>query len=89
MDLEILIPSEVSQTEKGKCRMICLYVESRRKLQMKLSTKIDRVTGIENRVTGIENKLIVMGGPVRINRKIGIDTYTLLYITQLTNKDLL
>ena len=38
MDLEIIIWSEVSQTEKGKCHMI--YVESKKKkvIQMKLLT---------------------------------------------------
>ena len=39
----------------------------------------------------VENKLKVTGGKVEggggINWEIGIDTYTLLYIKQITNKD--
>ena len=39
MDLETVILSEVSQTEKDKYRMISLYVESKKRVQMNLSTK--------------------------------------------------
>ena len=39
MDLEIIILSEVSQTEKDKYHMICLYVESKKIIQMKLFTE--------------------------------------------------
>ena len=51
---------------------------------MNLSTK-------QNRATNVENKLMATRGKVRggINLKIGIDTYTLLYIEQITKKDLL
>ena len=44
-----------------------------------------------NRVTDVENKLMVTGGMWQggIHRKTGIDTYTLLHIKQVTNKDLL
>ena len=40
-----------------------------------------------NRLTDVENKLMVI--KVRISWEIGIDIYTLLYITQVTNKNLL
>ena len=40
--------------------------------------------------TDVENKLMVTRGERGgINWEIGIDTYTLLYIKQITNKDLL
>ena len=44
-----------------------------------------------NRVTDVENKLMVTRGKGGggINWEIGIDIYTLLYIKQTTNKDLL
>ena len=52
MDLEIVILSEVSQTEKDK--HMTLYVESKKRLQMNLSSK-------HNRVTDLESKLMVTG----------------------------
>ena len=62
-DLEIIILSEVSQTEKNKyiCLIyviyiyICLYVESERKIQINLFQN-------RNRLTNIENKLMVTKG---------------------------
>ena len=39
MDLEIVILSEVSQTEKDKYHMILLIVESKKGVQMNLPTK--------------------------------------------------
>ena len=46
-----------------------------------------------NRFTDIENKLMVTKGERRewegINKKFEINTYTLLYIKQINNKDLL
>ena len=44
-----------------------------------------------NRVTGVENKAIVIKEEKKegINWEIGIDIYTLLYIKQITNRDLL
>ena len=41
-----------------------------------------------NRPTDLENKLIP-GGKGGIDREIEIDIYTLLYLKQITNKDLL
>ena len=44
-----------------------------------------------NTVANVENKLMVTRGKWvgEINWEIGMDTYTLLYIKQVTNKDLL
>ena len=39
MDLEIIILSEVSQTEKDRYHMYHLYVESKKVVQMNLLTK--------------------------------------------------
>ena len=39
MDLEFVILSEVSPIEKDKYHMIPLYVESKKRVQMSLSTK--------------------------------------------------
>ena len=39
MDLEIVILSEVSQTQKDECHMVSLYVESKKSLQVNLFTK--------------------------------------------------
>ena len=58
MDLEIIILSEVSQTEKDKYRMISLYVESKKRVQMNLSTK-QKQSYRCRRVTDVENKLMV------------------------------
>ena len=44
---------------------------------MNLSTKQNRATNVENKLMATRDK--VRGG---INSKIGIDTYTLLYIEQ-------
>ena len=61
---------------------IALYVESKKnKIQMNLLTK-------QKQTTGIENKLMVIKGE-GINQEVGINRYTLLYIKQITNKDLL
>ena len=38
MDLDIIMPSEISQTEKDKYHMISLYVASKKMKQMNLFT---------------------------------------------------
>ena len=58
MDLEIIILSEVSQTEKDKYH---LYVESKKMIQMNLFTK-------QKWLTDIENTLMVTKGE-RVGRK--------------------
>ena len=82
MDQEIVILSEVSQTETDK------YMISLLSGILKKGT-YEHIYQTE-RVTDIKNKLMVMG--VRgegINWETGIDIYTLLYVKQITNKDLL
>ena len=56
MDLEIIILSEVSQTEKDKCHMISLIVE--------LKQKWSKRTYLQNRnrLIDLENKLKATGG---------------------------
>ena len=58
MDLEIIILSEVSQTEKDKYH---LYVESKKMIKMNLFTK-------QKWLTDIENTLMVTKGE-RVGRK--------------------
>ena len=45
----------------------------------------------QNRLTDLENELMVTGGKGGrgIDWEFGIDMYTLLYLKQITNKDLL
>ena len=80
MDLETVIQSEVSQKEKNKYRM---YVEPRKMVQMNWFAR--------QKQTDVEKKSMDTKGGKRgrgINWEIGIDVYTLLYIKQITNKDL-
>ena len=73
MDLEIAIPSEVSQTEKDKYHMISLLKK------MVQGTYLQN----RNRVTDVENKIMVTRGERGgggINWEFGIDMYTLLYL---------
>ena len=62
-----------------------MHVKSKKMVQMNLFTKQ------RDRVTDVENKLMVTEGerPGGINWETGIDIYTLLYIKQIINKDLL
>ena len=78
MELEIVILSEVSQTEKdGYHDITCMW---------NLKKKKNGTTGTylqnENRVTNVEKKLTVTKGEIErgINWEIGIDIYTQLYI---------
>ena len=82
MDREILIPSESDRERQISYDIVYMWNPEE-------SYKWSYLWN-QNRVTDIENKLMVTGeGAVRTHRKVGIDTYTLLYITQITNKDLL
>ena len=74
MDLEIVLLSEVSQTEKDKY-MISLICGILKKMY-KWSYLQNR-----NRVIDVENRLMVTKGEKGgINWETGIDIYTLLYI---------
>ena len=55
MDLEIIILSEVGETEKDKYHMISLYVDSKKRYKR---TYLQN----RNRLTDIENKLMVTKG---------------------------
>ena len=78
MNLEIIILSEVSQRETNIWHL--QYMESKRRIQMNLSTK--------QKQTDIENKFMVTKRR-GINLEFRINVYTLLYIQQINNKDLL
>ena len=76
MDLEIIIRSEVSQTEKDKYHMILLICRILKKMvQMNLFTK-QRYSHSCRKQT-----YCYQGGKERgISWEVGIDIYTLLYI---------
>ena len=73
MDLEIVILSEVHQTEKDKYDITYMWILRKWYTWTYLQNR--------NRVTDVENKLMVTKGERGggINWEIGIDTYTLLY----------
>ena len=83
MDLQIIILSEVNQT---KTNIICyrLYVESRTTTTTKDTSQL---------ISRTENKFMLTKGERGvgrvINQQVGINIYILLYIKQITNKDLL
>ena len=81
MDLEIIMLGEVSQTEKDNYYDVT-YMQNLKNSKNELiyKTEID-----------IENKPMVTKGKGGggINQEFGINTYTLLYIKQITNNDLL
>ena len=73
MDLEIVILSEVSQTEKDKYHIAYMWNLKKWYKQTYLQNR--------SRVTDVENKLMVTKGErVGINWEIGIDIYTLLCV---------
>ena len=76
MDLEIIILSEISQTETNITRY-CLCVES------KNNGTNEPIFKSRNRVTDVENKFMVargFGGD--INWDPGIDIHTVIYINR-------
>ena len=78
MELEIVILSEVSQTEKdGYHDITCMW-----NLKKKKNGTNGTYLQNENRVTNVEKKLTVTKGEIErgINWEIGIDIYTQLYI---------
>ena len=81
MDLEIVILSEVSQRKTNIIRYR-LYVDSKKTSTNELIYK----TKIQSQTQKTNLWGEVGGG---INWETGIDIYTLLYIKQITNKDLL
>ena len=84
MDLQIVILSEVSQTEKDKYHMILLICGILKKGKNELIYETEIELQMQKTNLWLQG---VRGG--RINWKIGTDIYTVLYIKQITNKDLL
>ena len=87
MDLEIVILTEISQTQKDKYHMISLICG----IYFNGTNKFIYKTEIESQMQKTNlwlsgGKAWVWGG---INWEFEIDTYTLLYIKWITNKDLL
>ena len=69
MDLEIIILSEVSQTEEDKNHMILLICGSKKNSQINLQNK--------NKLIDIENELMAIKGEEGvINWEYGINRYT-------------
>ena len=87
MDLEIIIWSEVSQTEKDIYHMTSLMWNLKKNDTNELIYK----TEIDSQAQKTNLWLPKGKGGVGrgINHKFGINIYTLLYIKQITNKDLL
>ena len=86
MDLETVIQSEVSQKEKNKYRIIMHICGIQKNGIDDLSCKAEIGTQMQ------KTNLWLPGGKevgVGINWEIGIDIHTLLYINQITNKNLL
>ena len=82
--IEIIILSEVSQTEKNKSYDITYMWNLKKMIQMNLFTKQKQNHRCRKQTYSYQG---VRGG-ARINWEIGTDIYTLLYIKQITNKDL-
>ena len=83
--LEVLILSEVSQTEKHKYHMISLILDLKKWYTW-------TYLQIINRLTDTEKKLMVTKGIVgwgEINWEFGINIHTPLYVKQINNKDFL
>ena len=85
MDLEIVILSEGSQTEKDKYHMISLIcgIENNGANEPIYKTEIE--SDVLNKLTVTKGERVGGG----INWESGIAIYTLLYIKQITNKNLL
>ena len=83
MNLEIVILSEVSQTQKDKYHMILIYVESKKKDINKLIYK----TKVESCMQ--KTNIVIRGWEAGINWEVGTDIYTPVYIKQTTNKNML
>ena len=84
MDLEIVIQSEVSQ-RKTNIIYYHLYVESRKMVQMNLFAKQKQSHRCRKQTYGYQGGK----GGGGMNCEIGIDIYTLVYMKQVTNENLL
>jgi len=84
MDLQIVIVSEVSQTEKEEyCIILLIKGILKNMIQIKLFTK-QKQTHREG-IYGHQGGMWWKWG--RIGREFGVDIHTVLYVKQITNKD--
>ena len=84
MDLAIVILSEVSQTEKDKYHMISPTCGVFKKGTNELICKSEIEVQMQK-----TNLWLAAGRGGEINWEVGMDIYRLLYIKQITNKNLL
>ena len=84
MDLETVILSEVRQTERYISYDITYMWNLKKMVQMNLFTKQKQSQRCRKQFYGYQER---SGG--RDKWEIGLDIYTLLYVKQITNKDLL
>ena len=84
MDLEIIMLSEANQEDKDKYHIMSHMWNILKIIQMNLSTKQKQANRYRKQTQGYQRK---RSG--RINQKYEINRYTVLYIKQINNKDLL
>ena len=84
-DLGSTIPSEATQTEKGKYCMTSLICGIQEEMMRMNLQNRKRLTDLENKIMAAKEEEWGEG----ICRGLGIDMYTLLYLKWMTNKDLL
>ena len=84
IDLEIIILSKISQKEKDEYHMISFICRMWKKDENEFIYKME--TDPQTQKTNMVTKGEGRGG---INQQGGINIYTLLYIKQIINKDLL
>ena len=87
IDLEIVILSEVSQTEKNYLMIFLICVILKRNGTNELIYKTETEYRLRERTYGLWG--VGEGWGEGIGRVFGIDMYTLLYLKWITNKDLL
>ena len=84
INLEIIIPSEIKQTQKDKYNMMLFLCRILKKIQRKLFTKQKETHRFRKQIFGTKRERVG-----RDQFRNWINTYTLRYIKQVTNKDLL
>ena len=82
MDVKIIILGEVSQRKTNIWCHLCM--ESKTMIQMNLSTNQKQIPRFKEWTYGYQSRS--RGG---IDWEFGIDMYTLLYLIEITNKELL
>ena len=77
MDLQIIILSEVSQTEQDKYHEILLICRVLEMIQINLFTKVKQNHWLREQIYGSWGNGGMVGG---IDREFGVDMYMLLYL---------